>query len=236
MSFTIRVLGGAAFCAWLAFPAAAEAQIYSWRDGSGTLVVSSTPKDPSAQLYVVRNSPAVRSTRAPVNKRSEAYEDLIVQHATEHDISADLVRAVIQVESGFNPLARSVKGAMGLMQLMPATARELGVTNAYDPAQNIRGGVAYLKQLLTRFGANVELALAAYNAGPDAVNRYGTVPPYRETRNYVHKVRDKAGTGTTVARPNRLYRIVETVDGKEVVRYSDAPAAGAEIVTPYSAR
>jgi soluble lytic murein transglycosylase-like protein len=231
MSSRIAVLGTAAFCVWLAAPAAADAQIYSWRDASGTLVVSTTPKDPSATLYIVRNSAAVRATRAAVTKRSEAYEDLIVQHATEHDISADLVRAVIQVESGFNPLARSYKGAMGLMQLMPATARALGVSNAYDPAQNIRGGVAYLKQLLTRFGSNIELALAAYNAGPQAVNRYGTVPPYRETRNYVHKVRDKAGT--TVVRPKRLYRIVETVDGKEVVRYSDTPATGAEIVTPY---
>jgi soluble lytic murein transglycosylase-like protein len=215
-------------------PTPAEAQIYSWRDGSGTLVLSTTPQDPSAQVYVVRNSSGVRATRAAVNPRSEAYEDLILRHAAEHDVSADLVRAVIQVESGFNPRARSVKGAMGLMQLMPATARELGVTDAYDPAQNIRGGVAYLKQLLTQFDSNVELALAAYNAGPGAVNRYGSVPPYRETRSYVIKVKDKAGKSS--ARPPRLYRIVETVDGKEVVRYSDTPAPGAELVTVYGTR
>ncbi len=226
--------GVGAFALWLALPAVAQAQIYSWRDASGTLVVSTTPQDPAAQLYIVRNSAAVRATRAAVNSRSEAYEDLIIQHAAEHNISADLVRAVIQVESGFNPRARSVKGAMGLMQLMPATARELGVTDAYDPAQNIRGGVAYLKQLLTRYGFNVELALAAYNAGPEAVTRYGAVPPYRETRNYVSKVQKKADT--TVVRPNRLYRIVETVGGKEIVRYSDTPSAGAAIVTAYGSR
>ncbi len=234
MSFRTIALGAGAFALWLALPAVAQAQIYSWRDASGTLVVSTTPKDPSAQLYIVRNSAAVRATRAAVTGQSEVYEDLILQHATEHNISVDLVRAVIQVESGFNPRARSVKGAMGLMQLMPATARELGVANAYDPAENIRGGVAYLKQLLTRYDFNVELALAAYNAGPDAVSRYGAVPPYRETRNYVSKVQKKADT--TFTRPSRLYRIVEIVDGKEVIRYSDTPSAGAAIVTPYGTR
>jgi soluble lytic murein transglycosylase-like protein len=209
---TAALIFGVLAC-W-SLPTPAEAQIYSWRDGSGTLVLSTTPQDPSAQVYVVRNSSG--------------------GHAAEHGVSADLVRAVIQVESGFNPRARSVKGAMGLMQLMPATARELGVTDAYDPAQNIRGGVAYLKQLLTQFDSNVELALAAYNAGPGAVNRYGSVPPYRETRSYVIKVKDKAGKSS--ARPPRLYRIVETVDGKEVVRYSDTPAPGAELVTVYGTR
>ncbi len=226
--------GIGALALWLTLPASAQAQIYSWRDASGTLVVSTTAKDPAAQLYVVRHSAAMRATRAAVNSRSEAYEDLIIQHSAEHNISAELVRAVIQVESGFNPRARSVKGAMGLMQLMPATARELGVTDAYDPVQNIRGGVAYLKQLLTRYDFNVELALAAYNAGPEAVSRYGAVPPYRETRSYVSKVQKKADT--TVVRPNRVYRIVEVVGGKEIVRYSDTRSAGAAIVTAYGSR
>lgn len=230
---TLRARFNAAFiCACLAAPASAEAQLYTWRDASGTLVVSQQPKDPSATLYVVRNSTSMRTTRAPVSKRAEAYEDLIVRNATEQNISADLVRAVIQAESAFNPLARSIKGAMGLMQLMPATARELGVTNAYDPSENIRGGVAYLKQLLNRYNFNLELALAAYNAGPGAVERYGAVPPFRETRNYVHKVRDKA-TGSVPVPSNRLYRIVQTIDGKEVIRYSDTPSAGATLVTPY---
>jgi soluble lytic murein transglycosylase-like protein len=220
-------------CSWLAVPAVAEAQIYAWRDAAGTLVLSTEPKDPSAQVYLVPNSPVVRATRPVATpKRADAYEDLIIHHSTEQNISADLVRAVIQVESAFNPLARSVKGAMGLMQLMPGTARDLGVTNAYDPAQNIRGGVTYLRQLLTRFQSNVELALAAYNAGPGAVEKYGAVPPYRETRNYVHKIRGKTGAAPAVP-PSRLYRIVETVGGKEVTRYSNTPAAGAALVTPY---
>lgn len=220
-----------ALCLAFALPAPAAAQIYSWRDASGTLVVSTTPKDPAAQEYVVRNSTSVRSTRAAAAPESDAYEDLIVRHSSEHNVSADLVRAVIQVESGFNPLARSIKGAMGLMQLMPATARALGVTNAFDPAENIRAGVAYLGRLLDRYNSNLELALAAYNAGPEAVARYGAVPPYRETRNYVQRVRKKAEG--TPPRPTRLYRIVELVDGKEVVRYTDAPSAGAAVVSAY---
>src|SRR5687768_9283606 len=134
MSSNLR-FGAVVLCSCLALPAVAEAQIYAWRDAAGTLVLSTEPKDPSAQVYLVPNSQVVRATRPVATpKRAAAYEDLIIHHSTEQNISADLVRAVIQVESAFNPLATSVKGAMGLMQLMPGTARDLGVTNAYDPA------------------------------------------------------------------------------------------------------
>ena len=130
------------------------------------------------------------------------------------------MRAVIQAESAFNPMARSIKGAMGLMQLMPATAIAYGVTNAYDPVQNIRAGVAYLRSLLERYSQNEELALAAYNAGPTAVAKYGAVPPYRETRNYVAKIRNDAGARPA---PTRVYKVVEIKDGREVVRYTNTP-------------
>ncbi len=113
---------------------------------------------------------------------------LIDEHALRQGLAPRLVQAVVQVESGYNVKARSHKGAMGLMQLMPQTARELNVSDAYDADQNIRGGTTYLRRMLRKFSGNLSLALAAYNAGPTAVEKYGGVPPYRETRNYVRKV------------------------------------------------
>ncbi len=199
-----------------ALPAAASAQIYSWRDAAGTLVLSDHPRDGKAPTFAVGTTGF--GTTRPASRRATAFDSLIAEHATEHGVRADLVHAVIQAESAFNPMARSNKGAMGLMQLMPATARRFGVTDAYDPAQNIRAGVAYLKDLLTRYAQNEELALAAYNAGPGAVEKYGAVPPYRETRDYVSKIRNRAGPAPS---PTRLYRVVEIRDGREVVRYTN---------------
>ncbi|HZI64413.1 MAG TPA: lytic transglycosylase domain-containing protein [Thermoanaerobaculia bacterium] len=113
---------------------------------------------------------------------------IIDQHATSRRLDPKLVQAVIQVESGYNARARSNKGAMGLMQLMPGTAKELAVANPYDASQNVLGGTAYLRQLLDLFDDQVELALAAYNAGPGAVRKYGGIPPYAETTAYVRRI------------------------------------------------
>jgi len=220
--------------------ASAEAQIYAWRDASGTLVLSDRKMDEGARTYEVPGAPEIRSTRPvpvavplAVQTEREGYERLIQEHATRHSLRPDLVRAVIQVESGFNPLARSSKGAMGLMQLMPATAHELGIYDPYDPAENIRGGTAYLRRLIDRYQGNEELALAAYNAGSTAVDRYGrTVPPYRETREYVKKV----GKATSVAPPvpkNVIYKWMEIVDGRPVPRYSSTkPTVGSYQIVP----
>jgi soluble lytic murein transglycosylase-like protein len=210
-----------------ALPVAAEAQIYTWRDSAGNLVLSDKPKDPAAQTYRVARAGLFRTTR-PVSRRASQFEGLIEEHAAAHEVSPDLVRAVIQAESAFNPRARSHKGAMGLMQLMPATAAELGVLDPFDPRENIRAGVTYLKKLLVKY-ADEALALAAYNAGPAAVARYGTIPPYRETRNYVAKIR-RATEAAPPGPRTRIYRITEIVDGREVVRYSDIPAPGSERV------
>ena len=214
--------------ALIAAPVAAQAQIYTWRDEAGNLVLSDKAKHPDAQTYHVARASLFRTTR-PISRRTAQYDGLIEEHATANAVNPALVKAVIQAESAFNPRARSHKGAMGLMQLMPSTAAELGVRDPYDPVENIRAGVMYLKQLLVKYADNVSLALAAYNAGPTAVARYGTVPPYRETRNYVEKVR-KAADAPGAGPRTRVYRIVEIVNGREVVRYSDVPAAGAEVV------
>ncbi len=206
----------------------AQAQIYAVRDDNGVLTLSDKPLGENAQTYAIRGSSSIRTTSgSAASVRASQWDDVIDEQAERHGVRADLVRAVIQVESAFNPRARSRVGAMGLMQLMPDTAAELGVTNPYDPKQNIRGGVTYLRSLLDEFGGNEELALAAYNAGPGAVNKYGRViPPYRETRDYVKKVSARTG-GVGSAPKAVVYRVVEIVDGEEVVRYtSRKPASG----------
>lgn len=231
MGMVSRLLFPALVCVTLANASPAQAQIYVGRDASGTLVLSDQPMEGAvARSYAVANS-GVRTTRAVPYDVGSAYDDVIEDAAAAHGVRPDLVRAVIHVESGFNPRARSNKGAMGLMQLMPKTAADLGVENPWDPVQNIRGGVAYLGSLLREFGDEV-LALAAYNAGPGAVNRYGQqVPPYRETQDYVRKitrrsdalpVSPRAGSGRAV-----IYKVLEIVDGVPQWRLTDSrPTSG----------
>jgi soluble lytic murein transglycosylase-like protein len=223
-----RILLGALLLS-ATLPAVAHAQIYVWRDSAGNLVLSDRAKDPSAvtKTYAVNKASIFRTTKGTVSGRASVYDALIEENAAAHGLSPHLVRAVIQQESAFNPNARSHKGAMGLMQLMPATAAELGVTDPYNPSENIRGGVAYLKGLLTKFAQNVALALAAYNAGPNAVTKYGAVPPYRETQNYVTRI-----TSAVDAAPKRkrIYKTVEIVNGREIPRLSTVETPGSELV------
>ena len=141
---------------------------------------------------------AVKETPKPLPSRGAAlrdsiYGELIAATAQTHGVDPILVQALIQVESNYHPRARSNKGAMGLMQLMPATAREYNVRNAYDPKSNIDAGVRRLKSLIDRYGGVYHLALAAYNAGEGAVERFKGIPPYRETQNYVSRILSMAG-------------------------------------------
>jgi soluble lytic murein transglycosylase-like protein len=212
------------------WPSQADAQIYAWRDANGTLVLSDRAIDAPTDVYKVAGADSYVTTRPSEDLvEHERYEPLIQEHASRQSLRPELVRAVIQVESGFNPRALSPKGAMGLMQLMPATAKSLGVNNPWDPAQNIRGGTQYLRRLLDQHDDNEELALAAYNAGPGAVARYGgRVPPYRETRDYVRKVGAAAGEpGPGARRKLIIYKTIEIVDDRVVPRYStERPSSG----------
>ena len=151
-----------------------------------------------AQFGALLTNPATTSVQAQISVQPQLREyaqvskphllNMISQISKKHGVDEKLVNAVIQQESGFNPKAKSHCGAMGLMQLMPSTAKTLGVSDAYNPVQNVEGGVKYLKWLLSKYNGNVVLALAAYNAGSGAVDKYDGVPPYAETQNYVKKI------------------------------------------------
>ena len=172
--------------------AGASAKIYTYVDEQGLRHYTDTPDNNRYRL--LRLSPEDRTFSgdrydSQLLARATQYDSIIEQAASSAAVEANLLRAVIVVESGFNSRAVSKRGAIGLMQLMPATASRFGISNAYDPQQNVRAGARYLKFLMERFGHNVRLALAAYNAGEDAVDRNGgQVPPFAETQAYVPRV------------------------------------------------
>ena len=140
-----------------------------------------------AKLNKVDDNSQNKVFKKDVESRAEI-DSLIEKYSSKNGLDKDFVRALVKQESGFNPNATSKCGAMGLMQLMPSTAQGLGVSNAYDIEQNIAGGTKYLKSMIDRFNGDEKLALAAYNAGPNAVKKYGGIPPYQETQNYVKNV------------------------------------------------
>jgi soluble lytic murein transglycosylase-like protein len=164
--------------------ARAGGRIYTFVDARGVTHFSNMRNDPRYRPIAREEPRTKRSTRIP---QEEGYDGLIRLTAMEHDISPALVKAVIAAESAFNSGAVSRVGAQGLMQLMPETAAELGVADPFAAADNVRGGVRYLREMLDRYG-DMSRALAAYNAGPTAVDRYRGVPPYPETQAYVQRV------------------------------------------------
>jgi len=149
--------------------------------------------EPAPAQAEVQEAPKPAPAERGAGLRNSIYSELIATAAEAHGVDPILVQAVIQVESNYQPRAKSHKGAMGLMQLMPATAREYRVRNAYDPKANINAGIQKLKGLLIKWEGDVALALAAYNAGEGAVARFNGIPPYRETQNYVRKILSLAG-------------------------------------------
>jgi len=205
----------------------AQAQLTSYADDRGNLVFmnngpNANNPDPAAGP-IFRATPIASSPGSPARRTTpEELDRLVQQTAEKHRVDPRLVRAVISTESNWNAAAVSPKGALGLMQLGPGTAQQLGVADAFDPAQNVDAGVRYLAMMLDRYNGDLHRALAAYNAGPGAVDRSGGVPRFRETRNYVQKVTSAylGGSGQhpgAMATPIPIYRSVEA-DGRVVFR------------------
>jgi hypothetical protein len=218
-------------------PETSSAQIYTRTNVRGVVEATNLPERSGdyklaypKRLGVLIHSPGFRLQPSS----HSAYNHFIASAAALYNVDIALVRAVIQTESQFDHLAVSSVGARGLMQLMPATALRFGVTDSFDPRQNIFAGTRYLRLLLDMFQGDVVLATAAYNAGEGAVSRYGGVPPYRETQGYVRKIQALLGfalapPAVTTAKPRTLYR---WKDEKGVPHLTEfPPAAGTEFVT-----
>jgi hypothetical protein len=225
----MEAFGTGALLATLALAGSpAEAQIYTRRNDRGVMEATNAPEENDYKLAYPGKGTLIHSAAWRLRPSySGEFDEDISAAASHHGVSVELVRAVIQVESDFDHLAVSSKGAQGLMQLMPDTGRRMGVTNPFDARQNIFGGVRYLRLLLDMFAGDVRLAAAAYNAGPNAVVRYGGVPPYRETRGYVQKIQallSSVSSGVQAAAtffaPNP-----QGVEGQVVAAAASAPVA-----------
>lgn len=162
-----------------------RADIYSYIDHAGVIHFTNVPTSSRTdyKIYIREKTRKTKSAAA-----TDAYDDLIQEASTRHDISFHLLKAIIKAESDFNPHAVSRSGAMGLMQIMPGTMKDFKINNPFDPQENIMAGASFFKTLYQRFEGRLPLALAAYNAGPRAVEQYQSIPPFRETENYVRKV------------------------------------------------
>ena len=175
----------AAAILWIAAVERGEADIYSYTDEAGVVHFSNVPSDIRYRFKLKEEE----ALKVFVNgDRSTRFDPVIEYMSRKNNLDPDLVKAIIKAESDFNPSAVSSSGACGLMQLMPETARDLDVVNVFDPGQNIGGGTQHFRRLLDLFGEDIVLSLAAYNAGEFTVLRYGSVPPYEETENYIEKV------------------------------------------------
>jgi soluble lytic murein transglycosylase-like protein len=168
------------------------AGIYRYEDERGVIHFTNCPRDPKFKLYIRESREDVGEEERPLSiqstKQFNYYDALISEFSKKYRVDFALIKAMIHAESGFNPLAISRKGAMGLMQLMPETAVRMNVSNIFNPRENIEGGVRYLKYLLFLFNDDLRLSLAAYNAGENIVSELRSIPPYRETLDYVRKV------------------------------------------------
>lgn len=222
-------------------------QIYMYKDSNGsTLLTNRKSADrsltkvkvtyyPDSNIHSYRNWGNSEASVLPSYSRNKnAFDHIIQQAAQQHGVSEGLIKAVMHTESGFNVNARSPVGAQGLMQLMPATARRFNVSNAYDPQENIMAGAKYLAWLLKRFNGNTSLALAGYNAGEGNVAKYGGVPPFRETQDYVRRVTSRYSnlyaSGISASANNNAITANNTsntqIQNAQVIAQSDNYTAG----------
>ena len=180
-------------CCLLFFPTPSSADIYRYVDEKGVVHFTNCPRDSKFKPYLRESKEDQVVTRTvslplPPIKNTGDYDSLISECSEKYQVDFALIKAIIRAESGFNPLAISRKGAKGLMQLMPETAQRVNVSNIFNPRENIEGGVRYFKYLLSLFNNDLRLSLAAYNAGENVVAELRSIPPYRETVDYVKKV------------------------------------------------
>jgi soluble lytic murein transglycosylase-like protein len=178
------------FCLFF-LTAPSQAGIYRYEDANGVIHFTNCPRDSKFKLYIKESKEDVEGgTPLPIrySKDSNRFDHLISEFSGKYQVDFALIKAMIRAESGFNPYAVSRKGAKGLMQLMPGTALRMNVVDVYNPKQNIDGGVRYVKYLLSLFNNDLRLSLAAYNAGENLVSELRTIPPYRETVDYIRKV------------------------------------------------
>ncbi len=184
-----RMLGAViTVCCLIFCPLDSTADIYRYIDRNGVVHFTNTPTEPGYVLYMKEKQENAGGGNTTVVYDSDAYDAIIKSAGSIYGVDFFLIKAVIRAESGFDPQAVSKKGAKGLMQIMPENFQSLSIDDPFDPAQNILGGTCYLKKMMDRYDNNLTLALAAYNAGPTAVDKYRKIPPYEETQTYVRKV------------------------------------------------
>jgi len=217
------------------------ADIYQYTDENGVMHFSNVSVGTAKKYKKLKSATAEKqqatatpSSTAPSQVPSSssdspsAYVDIINSACNRHGVDPALVHAIVKVESDFNPYAMSRKGAMGLMQLMPQTAAEMKVGNSFNPHDNIDGGVKYVRYLIDRYEGNLSLALAAYNSGETAVKKWGTIPPYRETQNYVQRILRIYGGDEKVHRPRYTIYMVHGEDG--ALMLTDDPSKNKSLI------